>query len=98
VRDDILLIELHHTIQTVMGWWNSHLHRFEIEGKGYQEDAEDDDSTDEDEGTTALRDVLKPSTTTFTYEYDFGDGWPVESVRCGQPISTWSQSAISRTG
>ena len=35
VRDDVLLIELHNTIQTVMGWWDSHLHRFEIEGKGY---------------------------------------------------------------
>jgi hypothetical protein len=77
VREDVTLLELHSTIQTVMGWWDSHLHRFEIEKKGYWNGGEEslDDIPDADVETTVLRDVLKPSTKSFRYEYDFGDGW-----------------------
>jgi Plasmid pRiA4b ORF-3-like protein len=77
VREDITLLELHFTIQSVMGWWNSHLHRFEIEKKGYWNSGENeyDDFQDADVATTILRDALKATTKTFRYEYDFGDGW-----------------------
>lgn len=78
VREDVLLIELHNTIQTVMGWWDSHLHRFEIEDKGYWNGGEnefEDDVQDLDVETSLLCDALKPSTKSFRYDYDFGDNW-----------------------
>jgi hypothetical protein len=77
VREDVTLLELHSTIQSVMGWWNSHLHRFEIEKKGYWNGGDEtiDEIPDKDVETTVLRDVLKPTTKSFRYDYDFGDGW-----------------------
>ena len=30
VRSDITFRELHKTLQVVMGWWNSHLHLFQV--------------------------------------------------------------------
>lgn len=77
IREDVLLIELHNTVQTVMGWWNSHLHRFEIEGKGYWNGGDEsyDEEPEENVETTLLSEVLRPTTKSFFYDYDFGDGW-----------------------
>jgi Plasmid pRiA4b ORF-3-like protein len=77
VCEDVTLSELHSTIQSVMGWWDSHLHRFEIEGKGYCTGGDQtfEEVPDADVETTVLRDALKPSTKTFRYDYDFGDDW-----------------------
>ena len=38
VRDDISLSDLHETIQTVMGWTNSHLHSFLIKKTEYTDE------------------------------------------------------------
>lgn len=77
VPGNFTLAELDRIIQLAMGWTNSHLHQFVIEGQRYG--VPDDESPDEqpvlsdDDFTidTALGDRVKD----FLYEYDFGDGW-----------------------
>lgn len=79
---DCTLDKLHERIQTSMGWTNSHLHQFTINGilhgdpqllgEGFEDDPEAIDSLD-----TRLIDIVPEdgSRFTFDYEYDFGDGW-----------------------
>ena len=69
------LDELHDIIQAAMGWTNSHLHMFEIDGECYAPDPDPlDFDAGEDEADTALSYALG-GTTRFTYTYDFGDDW-----------------------
>ena len=78
VASDIILPDLHKVIQTVMGWTNSHLHQFIIDGTFYSEP--DDDSFFEyvDYRDIRLNQVLTEEEKRITYEYDFGDGWEHE--------------------
>lgn len=75
---DCTLFDLHHAIQTVMGWENDHMFAFSIKGTEYfgspiggstgggqGEDAED----------FLLSEVLGSRTKKFRYQYDFGDSW-----------------------
>ena len=88
---DCTLDKLHEHIQTAMGWTNSHLHQFEIKGKRYG-DPElivdgFDDSNCVDSTRTRISKIL-PKTGkrfSFTYEYDFGDGWDHEILFEGCP-------------
>lgn len=84
---DSRLDDLHEHIQTAMGWTNSHLHQFEIDGQNYGDPAllagdwgGDSDFLD----STALRlsqiFAKNRSGFRFFYEYDFGDGWRHEIV------------------
>ncbi len=62
-----------------MGWWNCHLHEFEIR-KVRIVDAETDDEFDPDESLNEvdirLLDMFKDGRLKkLTYIYDFGDGW-----------------------
>jgi Plasmid pRiA4b ORF-3-like protein len=70
---------LHFAIQVAMGWTNSHLHQFVIDGKTYGMVDVDgaDDLEQEDERKFRLQD-LAGAGKTFVYEYDFGDGWEHE--------------------
>ena len=78
---DGTLDDLHEWIQTAMGWTNSHLHQFEIDGRRYGdpdllEDCwEDADFFDSRE--TQLSELLggQHPPHTIHYMYDFGDGW-----------------------
>lgn len=88
---DCTLDKLHEHIQTAMGWTNSHLHQFEIQGNRYGdpellgygfEELKCIDST-----RTNLSQIL-PKTRrrfAFNYEYDFGDGWEHEVLFEGTP-------------
>jgi hypothetical protein len=73
----ISLMELHGVIQTVMGWYDCHLHDFEISGRRYTNPETLDGFDDEflDEAEYALCDVVRRQGTKFKYLYDFGDGW-----------------------
>lgn len=74
------LATLHLVLQGAMGWTDSHLHRFEVEGATYgmdTEDWDDDDATDETEVTVS--EVLHGRRCAL-YEYDFGDSWRHEVV------------------
>lgn len=69
------LDRLHDVIQIVMGWQESHLHCFEIDGQRYSEAPEDMDTDGQEEGNFRLCDLVPRAKTKFSYEYDFGDGW-----------------------
>jgi hypothetical protein len=81
---DCTLDKLHEHIQTVMGWTNSHLHHFRIDGQLYgdpqlmQENFEELDYRDSTR--TKLSDLVPESGKRFRfgYEYDFGDSWEHE--------------------
>ena len=74
VRGDITLDRLHDVIQIVMGWEESHLHRFEINGRRFSEKPEEE-ADGAEEGGFVLSELLRKARTKFLYEYDFGDGW-----------------------
>jgi hypothetical protein len=83
------LDKLHEHIQTAMGWTNSHLHDFEIEGQNYGDPLLMEESFEEfdyrDSTTTKLREIMpKGEGLRFAYRYDFGDNWRHEVVFEGQ--------------
>jgi len=73
--------KLHEGIQTAMGWTNSHLHRFEIQGIVCGDPELLCDNPDSFVGTnsveTMVSDIVPQSGARFQflYEYDFGDRW-----------------------
>lgn len=88
---DCTLDKLHEHIQTAMGWTNSHLHQFEIDGERYGDPALIDNRFDdfecEDSTKTIVSEIL-PNTGkrfAFKYEYDFGDSWEHEVMFEGCP-------------
>ncbi len=75
IQSDIKLPDLHKAIQTVMGWTNSHLHQFIIDGKFYSEPNDESFTETVDYRKIRLNKVLTEEKQTINYEYDFGDGW-----------------------
>jgi hypothetical protein len=79
VSGDISLYRLHHTLQVVMGWTDSHLHQFVVSGplgKVYYGEPSPDDFLDvKNEKRTKLNQIAPAEKGRFSYEYDFGDGW-----------------------
>jgi hypothetical protein len=87
---DCTLADLHEIIQAAMGWWNYHLHQFEINGKAYSvPDPEGDDfgMEFEDEADVQIGKLIPKSgrRARWLYEYDFGDGWLHEILFEGFP-------------
>ena len=79
------LDKLHEHIQTAMGWTNSHLHQFKIDGVPYGDPQLFSEGMEgETQPANSLRTKLSkiiPSDGkrfSFDYEYDFGDGWEHE--------------------
>lgn len=72
---DTTLADLHHILQLVMGWTNSHLHRFVIHGKEYGIPYDGGLTFDDDPRQIRLRDFQFRQCERFLYEYDFGDNW-----------------------
>lgn len=78
---DGTLDKLHEHIQTAMGWMNSHLHQFTINGQSYGDPELLDDGFNDNECIDSTRTKIsqivpasgKPFK--FLYEYDFGDSW-----------------------
>ena len=72
VTGDTPLAGLHRILQVVMGWTDSHLHRFDI----YDQFG---DLLDLPEATCSLAQLgLRAADGRFGYEYDFGDRWQHE--------------------
>jgi len=88
---DCTLDKLHEHIQMAMGWTNSHLHQFEIEGKCYGDPMLLDDGFDDfkciDSTKTKISQILPKNGKHFAfgYQYDFGDGWEHEILFEGCP-------------
>ena len=72
VPSSIDLAELHAVIQTAMGWTNSHLHMFEIDGERYADPVWVDGAVSPDR--IRLAEVVGEGEH-FEYVYDFGDDW-----------------------
>jgi len=75
VRPQIRLPRFHKILQKAMGWTNSHLHLFEIDGKDYGESDFEWDFDVEDYAQIKLEDVFSAGRQSFLYEYDLGDSW-----------------------
>jgi hypothetical protein len=89
VPGEMNLAELHDVVQIAMGWTDSHLHEFDIDGARYG-------VPDPDWGMDAVADESRVKFfrvaregSRLRYAYDFGDGWEhdvvVEKVLSPQP-------------
>jgi hypothetical protein len=70
------LDHVHEVIQAAFGWWNYHMHQFEVGRTRYGVPDPDDDwgEPPRDERRTRL-DAIAGEGSSFRYTYDFGDGW-----------------------
>ena len=75
VDADIKLPDLHGIIQTVMGWYNTHLHQFRINNQFYSLPDEDAITEHADYRKIRLNSVITNEKQKFYYDYDFGDDW-----------------------
>ena len=75
VASSIKLSRLHHVIQEVMGWTNSHLHRFGLGPTMYSDVDFELDVEHEDESQVKLVDLVPHPPSALMYVYDFGDSW-----------------------
>jgi hypothetical protein len=87
------LDHVHEVIQAAFGWWNYHLHEFEV-GRtryGVPDPGEDWGEPPRDARRTRL-DAVASEGSTFRYTYDFGDGWEhrvvVEKVLPASSVAT----------
>jgi hypothetical protein len=82
VADTTTLSQLHDILQIVMGWTNSHLHHFIIDGEFYGKPLDDDFGSmrTNDETRFKLNQLVSGKGLRFGYEYDFGDSWEHELI------------------
>ncbi len=79
------LAEVHEVVQAAMGWTNSHLHEFDIDGARYGLPDPDWDTGDVvDEAKVTLFRLVGPGDR-LDYVYDFGDNW-------GHTVDAWRRS------
>ncbi|MGC8628238.1 MAG: plasmid pRiA4b ORF-3 family protein [Acidimicrobiales bacterium] len=75
VSSALSLAGLHRVVQAAMGWEDYHLHEFTLGAERYgADDGEDWDGPPKDERLYRLAELAVPGQT-FSYIYDFGDGW-----------------------
>jgi len=78
VPSDITLEELHYLIQMAMGWTDSHLHQFTINGVEYGQPMPEYDFDVRNEAPVKLSRVVAGEKSKFHYTYDMGDDWEHE--------------------
>ena len=79
VPGDYKLSKLHKVLQIVMGWGEAHLHEFIINGVSFGEPSpEYGDVKMLDHEKMTLSGMFHEEKKSFTYIYDFGDGWQHE--------------------
>lgn len=96
VRSDASLGELHRIIQNSFEWDDSHLHAFQVGGRGGAvygpPNPEQWGEPDLDENASTLGDVVPAEGDSMVYTYDFGDDWDhlieVEKVLPSNPKAT----------
>ena len=77
VPENTTLAHLHDILQITMGWADSHLNMFTIDGQVYGDPADDEFgiSNTKNETRFRLNQLALTEKAKFDYEYDFGDGW-----------------------
>ena len=97
VPRDITLHHLHRTLQTVMGWTNSHLHQFVLQTQRFSDPRSRVGSKVANENGTRLGELIRAVGARLLYEYDFGDGWQhellLEEVLLGD--ETFQQTCVA---
>ncbi len=74
VPSDLKLPMLHEVLQAAMGWYDCHLHLFQVGDRAFAPPG-DFDPVGEDSRDISLHDIAPRKGSRVTYEYDFGDGW-----------------------
>lgn len=80
MEKSITFEDLHYIIQIAMGWENSHLHEFQVQGKqlgmilGDESFFELDENLIDD-NSVKLESMITEEKQEFIYIYDFGDDW-----------------------
>jgi len=77
------LLRLHKILQRAMGWTDSHLHLFEVDGKRYGKPITEWDIEVLDSRKMTLEKIFSRGRTSFLYEYDLGDSWRHEITLLG---------------
>ena len=89
VASTINLRRLHDVIQATMGWTQSHLYEFKVDGVEYGEPDPEFEMPTRRAKSTQLRQVAPEVGARLQYLYDFGDGWThevlVEAVLLPEP-------------
>lgn len=76
VSGKVSLGQLHRIFQVAMGWTDSHLHEFSIDGVSYTDPSTDTGITDaKNERRAKLLRAAPRQGGSFLYRYDFGDNW-----------------------
>jgi len=83
ISSETTLPKLHDIIQAAMGWYDSHLHAFNIHGEQYSAPSPYDPGHLQEMGMKStnrkkLNALVSGEGDKFTYEYDFGDDWQHE--------------------
>jgi len=78
VSSGTTLSKFHQILQTAMGWTNSHLYQFEVEGRIFGDPDPDWGIDIKNSRRTKLSQVVKGEKTKFSYVYDMGDNWEHE--------------------
>lgn len=93
VPSDQSLADLHHTLQIVMGWDDTHLHRFLIHGKTHGISREGGLCFSDNPKQIRLSDLHLRIKERFLYEYDFEAFWQhqvrLESILPFHPTKTY---------
>ena len=101
VPADLTLLDLHHTIQVVMGWLDYHLHLFEVGDREYgprpEEEWEREQWAGDDSAMTLAR-AFADGQGALDYLYDFGDDWRVRVRRIGHVSSEMGTSVFCLDG
>ena len=93
VAESASLLDLHEVLQGAFGWYDCHLHEFEIDGVRYgTDDGEGWGPPPKSERRTRLGTVARQGTA-IRYVYDFGDDWVhrvvVEKVLQADPRTSY---------
>lgn len=101
VRAGTTLGMLHDIIQIAMGWTDSHLHQFTVDGQRVGRSIpEFDFDMDREEDDVHLNDVIQGEKDKFEYIYDFGDRWVhvilVERVMQAEPGTSYPRCVKGR--
>jgi hypothetical protein len=100
VPGEITLAGLHQVVQVAMGWTDSHLHEFDVDGARYGlPDPEWDAGEVADEAQAKLFRLVGQGGRV-DYVYDFGDGWThrltVEKVLAAEPGVSYPRCVSGR--
>jgi hypothetical protein len=101
VPGDIKLDRLHDVFQIAMGWTDSHLHQFVKRPYVYSKPsgAPLSGAMERDERRFRLADLVQRKKASFTYEYDFGDGWEHDVVvENTVPVGSEEKCAVCLAG